>query len=116
MRSYDNPNVVVRREQQAVAGTLLFFQKSKLKACHVFVTGTPPANGDLKFTLNGEVIGHAPLTEAFSGQVVSTGLLDVVIPQGSIVKVSGPSGVGVVAEYEVMPDADETTTAIDRAP
>ena len=116
MRSYDNANCIVRREQVAVDGSFLFFQKSKLKAFHVFTKkDAKPTDKPFDVFLNNEKIGEVFLTESFTGTVQSSALLDVVIPQGSAVYVTGGGeGYGLVAEYEVMPDADETTTNVDR--
>jgi hypothetical protein len=115
MRSYDNANCIVRREQAAVDGSFLFFQKSKLKAVHVFQKSAPKKDATLQLKIGDEQIGEIVLSESFNGSVTSSALLDVVIPQGSVVDISGATGgYGVLAEYEVMPDADETTTNVDR--
>lgn len=123
MRSYDNANCIVRREQTADSGgQFYFFQKAKLKAIHVFAKPDTKArkSGEAKFGevnvwIGDEQIGKAILSESFTGTVQSTPLLDVVIPQGSVVYVDGDTtGLALIAEYEVMPDADETTTNVER--
>lgn len=108
MNAFDSPNSTVTREQQAVNGQFLFFQKAKLMAVHVFREDGNFKDGQLTLTVNGEQVGVMPLTESFAGPVQSTAFLGVMIPQGAVVKVDGASN--VVAEYVVVPDADQTTT------
>jgi len=109
MRNYADPNCTVNREQQAVGGKLLFVQKSKLLALHIFAATEATGDEGITFdlTINGENVGTVTVDHPGANKVASSGLLDIVIPQGSIVEVGG--GDSVVAEYVVLPDADETT-------
>ena len=109
MKGYNDPNSTVIREQVAVDGKLYFYQKSKLRAVHAFMEKAPEDVKDAELKVNGEAVGTLNISEVGANKVVSSGLLDLVIPQGSIVEVSGASSMeGLVAEYVVMPDSDQT--------
>jgi hypothetical protein len=120
---YDHPNCIVRREARAnnvtgVASTtfqkFMFFQKAKLKAVHslVVTAGTNDAAG-VDIYVGTTSIGAITHGTDAALSVNTSGLLDVEIPANSFVDLRGKANSATmvnsyVAEYEVLPDAEQT--------